>query len=108
MSMMCMGFGVGQTAMDEILTELFHCDLYFVPGRSGDERYASALDEVEAAERTLRKALSPEHQMLMRDYQEKALRYQHEDCCLEFRRGFLLGAQLMLAAVAGKIEGRRR
>lgn len=106
--MMCTGFGAGEIVMDEILRELFHCDLYFAPSRSGDERYSSALDEVEAAERTLRKTLPPEYQTLMRDYQEKVLRYQQEDCCLEFQRGFLMGAQLILAAVGGKIEGRRR
>lgn len=106
--MMCTGLGTGRTVVDEILTALFHCDLPFAPYPSNTERYSTALSEVEDAEKALKKTLSSESQALLRDYQKKAMRYQQEDCRLEFERGFLLGAQLMLAVLTRRVERRKK
>jgi len=96
MWMMCTAFGVGWAIVDEILAALFHCDYSFDHSRETAERYSEALDEMEEAERAIKKELSPESRALVTAYQEKVQQFQMADCQVEFERGFLMGARLIL------------
>lgn len=87
---------MGLTAMDEILAALFHCDYSFDRSRKTAEQYSTALDELEQAERAVKIELTPEDRTLVAAYQEKVQQFQTVDCQIEFERGFLMGAQLIL------------
>ena len=94
--------------MDEILAALFHCDYSFDHSRETAEQYSEALDELEEAERAIKKELSPESRALVTAYQEKVQQFQMADCQVEFERGFLMGARLVLGVVMGRAERRKK
>lgn len=89
--------------MDEIMEALFHCDLSYTQSRDFEKRYSVALESMTQAERLIRKGLPAEYQALVKDYQKKIQDYQMLDCQLEFEKGFLLGAQIMLTVLLRKI-----
>ena len=94
--------------MDEILAALFHCDYSFDHSRETAEQYSEALDELEEAERAIKKELSPENRALVTAYQQKVQQFQTADCQVEFERGFLMGARLVLGVVMGRAERRKK
>ena len=49
----------------------YYCDYSFDHSRETAEQYLEALDELEQAERAIKKALSPENRALVTAYQEK-------------------------------------
>lgn len=107
MWMMCTAFGAGWAIVDEILAALFHCDYSFDHSRETAERYSEALDEMEEDERAIKKELSPESRALVTAYQEKVQQFQMADCQVEFERGFLMGARLILGLMTRRAERRK-
>lgn len=94
--------------MDEILTALFHCDYSFDHSPEIAKQYSEALDELEQAERMVKKELTPENRALVMAYQEKVQQFQMVDCQIEFERGFLMGARLILGLMTRRAERAKR
>ena len=82
---------------------LFHCDLPYSQSQDFEKRYSVALENVTQAERSIRKELPAEYQVLVEDYLKKAQRYQMLDCQFEFERGFMMGSQIMLTVLLRKV-----
>ena len=89
--------------MGEIMEALFHCDLPSSQSQDFEKRYSVALENMTQAERSIRKELPAEYQVLVEDYLKKAQEYQMLDCQLEFERGFMMGSQIMLAVLLRKV-----
>ena len=82
--------------MSIILDSLFNSDLRLTPDRELEEQCTSSLDAILQAEQTAKRELSPDHLALVTNYLENVQHYHSLDGQLQFERGFLFGAKIML------------
>lgn len=90
--------------MNSILKTLFLSDIQFVPDENLECQSAEALDGVLQAEKAVRKGLSSEQWKLVTGYLERVQLTCSLDSQLHFKRGFLLGSQLMTEILLTKVS----
>lgn len=82
--------------MDKILDWLFQSSLGVAQSEDYRQKYSADLENILRAEKDAKAKLSDEQWALVNDYLERIRELQVLDCRLQFERGLLLGAKIML------------
>ena len=86
--------------MSSIIDSLFSSDFQFAPNWKLEDEYASILNIVSQAEDAVKKMLSPKQWALVSDYTGQIQNLHALNDLSQFRRGFILGAKIMLEVVS--------